>query len=206
LARGAVLTAVAVAALALPALVHADGDPASDYLIGQQTFYAIDAIPSDPAHALDMIVKNANRAGYEIRVALIASPPDLGSVTSLWQKPQQYAQFLGQELFYAYRGRLLIVMPNGLGYSVHGKPAPNEKRAIAGVAAPGRDGAHIAEAATIAVHALARAAGHDVPLPKSISGNSATADRIKIAATALGAAAIVAGTALVRRSRRPMRP
>jgi hypothetical protein len=205
LARAAASVAIAAVALLLPALARADGDPASDYLIGQQTFYAVDEIPANKAQDLNTIVKNANTAGFQIRVALIGTLPDLGSVTSLWQKPQQYAQFLGQELFYAYRGRLLIVMPNGLGYSIHGKPAPNEKRAIAGIAAPGTDGARIAEAATNAVHLLAQAAGKNVPVPKASSGGSATGDRIKIGAIALGAAAIAAAVALVRRTRRAAR-
>jgi hypothetical protein len=205
LVRAGVALIVVAAALLLPALAKADGDPASDYLIGQQTFYAIDEIPAGKAQDLNTIVKNANTAGFQIRVALIGTLPDLGSVTSLWRKPQQYAQFLGQELFYAYKGRLLIVMPNGLGFSIHGRPAPSEKSAIAGIAAPGTDGARIAEAATNAVHLLAQAAGKNVPLPKSSSGGSSTGDRIKIGAIALGAAAIAAAVALVRRTRRAAR-
>jgi hypothetical protein len=196
---------VTAAVLLLPASARADGDPASDYLIGQQTFYALDEIPSSHAQDLNTIVKNANNAGFKIRVALIGSVPDLGSVTSLWNKPQQYAQFLGQELFYAYKGRLLIVMPGGLGYSIHGKPVPREKQAIEAVAAPGADGARIADAATNAVHLLAQAAGHNVPVPSSSSGGSTTGDRIKIGAAAVGAAAIAAAVALVRRSRRAAR-
>ena len=37
------------------------------------------------------------------RVAIIASPPDLGSVTELWHQPQNYARFLAQELTLIYR-------------------------------------------------------------------------------------------------------
>jgi hypothetical protein len=199
---------VAVAAfllLLLPQVAHADGDPASDYLIGQQTFYALDEIPSDHAQALNTIVKDANAAGFRIRVALIASLPDLGSVTSLYRKPQLYAQFLGQELFYAYKDRLLIVMPNGFGYSLHGRAVPKEKRAIAGLAAPGVDGARIADAATNAVHLLAKAAGYNLSVPDTGSSGSATADRIKIAAIVLGVAAIAAAVVLVRRGRRAAR-
>lgn len=205
MARSLLCALVAVIALALPALANADGDPASDYLIGQPTFYALDEIPADRARTLDTIVKDANRAGFQIRVALIASLPDLGSVTSLYRKPQQYAQFLGQELFYAYKGRLLIVMPNGFGYSIRGRPAPAEKRAIARLAPPGTNGGRIADAATNAVHLLAQAAGHNVPLPKSGSGSSATGDRIKIGAIAVGVAAIAAALVLLRRGRRATR-
>ena len=205
MARAGALGAAVLTALALPGLANADGDPASDYLIAQQTFYSGDEIPAERAQMLSAIVKNANTAGFEIRVALIATSADLGSVTSLMGKPQRYAQFLGQELSYAYRGRLLIVMPNGFGYSIRGRPAPNAKRALAALAPPGVYGARIADAATNAVHLLAQAGGFDVPLPKSRSGGATTGDRIKIAAIAVGAVAIAAAVALVRRGQRAAR-
>ena len=50
-------------------------------------------------------------------MAIIAKPDDLGSVTSLWREPQAYAHFLGLELSLAYKGRLLVVMPNGFGFN-----------------------------------------------------------------------------------------
>jgi hypothetical protein len=197
---------VVVAALAAAPRAAADGDPASDYLIGQKVFYEFDAgVPADRAQRLKTLVDNANRAGYKIRVALIRTNSDLGSVYQLYGKPQRYAQFLGQELLFVYRSRLLIVMPNGFGYAVRGKPAPGAKRALTGLPSPGNDGARIADAATLAVQRLARAAGHDLPLPKTGSGNSQNSDRIKIGAIAVTAAAIVAAAMLVRRGRRAER-
>ena len=50
-------------------------------------------------------------------MAIIASPFDLGAVTALWRKPRAYARFLGIELSTVYRQRLLVVMPDGLGFN-----------------------------------------------------------------------------------------
>jgi hypothetical protein len=195
------VAAVAVAAALAPAAA-ADGDPASDYLIGQKVFYSFDAgIPAANAQRLQTMVANANGAGFPIRVAVIRRNSDLGAAYQLMGKPQEYAQFLGQELLFVYRKRLLIVMPNGFGYVVAGKPAPEEKRKLTGIAAPGNDGARLADAATFAVQRLANASGHDLPLP-SASDNSATTDRIKIGAIAVTAAVLIAAAMLVRRSRK----
>lgn len=194
------LAGLAIGVVVAPA-ARADGDPASDYLIGQKVFYSFDAgLPADRARQLNAIVANANRAGFAIRVALIRRNSDLGSVYELFGDPQKYAQFLGQELFFVYRSRLLIVMPNGFGYAVGGKAAPVARRALDGLAPPGNDGGRIAEAATLAVQRLARSAGHQLVLPKG-SGSSATSDRIKIGAIALTGAVLIAAGMLVRRSR-----
>jgi hypothetical protein len=202
LSKALPILAVLVTALGLSAAAAADGDPASDYLIGQKVFYSFDAgIPAGDAQRLNTMVANANRAGFPIRVAVIRTPSDLGAAYQLYRMPQKYAQFLGQELLFVYRKRLLIVMPNGFGYAVGGKPAAAEKRRLDGIRAPGNDGAKLADAATLAVQQLARASGYELALPKS-SDNSATTDRIKIGAIALTAAVLVAAGMLVRRGRK----
>ena len=193
-------------ALAAAPVAAADGDPASDYLIGQKVFYSFDAgIPADRADGLTKLVANANTAGFTIRVALIRTNSDLGSVYQLYGKPQQYAEFLGQELRFVYRSRLLIVMPNGFGYAVGGRPAPAARRALVGLAAPNNNGSQIADAAMLAVQRLARASGHALPLPQTDSGSSQTSDRIKIGAIAVTCAALLAAAMLVRRGRRAAR-
>lgn len=198
------MAAVAVAAALAPAAA-ADGDPASDYLIGQKVFYSFDAgIPAAEAQRLNEMVASANRAGLPIRVAVIRRNSDLGAAYELMGKPQEYAQFLGQELLFVYRKGILIAMPNGFGYAIGGKPAPAAKQQLAGIAAPGDDGAGLADAATLAVQRLARASGHDLPLPKT-SGTSSTSDRIKIGAIAVTSAVVAAAVMLVRRSRRSRR-
>ena len=111
--------AVALAILALAcdssaAPASADGDPASDVLALQTLFLPQDAAVAASQQAqLSALLTAAKRRGYPIRVAIIASASDLGSVTALWHQPQTYARFLGQELI--YRGPLLVVMPNGYG-------------------------------------------------------------------------------------------
>src|SRR5205823_4449209 len=78
---------------------RADGDPASDYLLGSKIFLPYDAkFPPQQSAKLTALVVAANRAGFKIRVAIIWSNYDMGSVTALWHKPRTYARFLGLEL------------------------------------------------------------------------------------------------------------
>ena len=109
--RFGVLLLVALGAAAPAA--KADGDPASDYLLSQQTFVSPNArISSSDKARLDALVQDARRHGYTVRVAVIQSRYDLGSVTELDNKPREYAHFLSQELRFVYRKHLLVVMPN----------------------------------------------------------------------------------------------
>src|SRR5205085_1904242 len=90
---------------------RADGDPASDYLLGTQVFIPFDLkLPKASQQELTSLVHDANTSGYTIRVALVGSAYDMGSVTSLWRKPKPYAKFLGTELAFVYKNRLLVVM------------------------------------------------------------------------------------------------
>jgi hypothetical protein len=106
----------AAAALAVPRAL-ADGDPASDVLLTRSVFVPYGAPVSQAVVTqLETVVARARKAGYPIKVAIVRVPYDLGAVTSLYGKPQVYARFLGRELMFLYRGRLLIVMPQGYGY------------------------------------------------------------------------------------------
>src|SRR5207244_2527523 len=129
LASLALLAAVGALVLAVPAL--GDADPASDVLYTSTVFYSYDQLPSNAAQArLNETVKRATKAGFPIRVALIAKAPDLGGVIALWGEPHQYARFLGLELGFVYKGSLLVVMPAGLGYSTNGKSSPAGTRSF----------------------------------------------------------------------------
>jgi hypothetical protein len=122
-----VLEAIAVAALLAAACAvgaataraaRADGDPASDILLVQRVFVPYEAATAGKqSRALNAEVAAVNKAGFQIRVAVISSSYDLGSVTVLWRKPTVYARFLGTELSLVYKQRLLIVMPNGFGFN-----------------------------------------------------------------------------------------
>jgi hypothetical protein len=181
---------LAAAVCAVPA-ARADGDPASDYLLSQSTFVPFDAnVPKAQAEQLNAIVADAKEKGFTIRVALISREFDLGAVPSLWRKPKTYARFLGQELFFVYKGRLLVVMPNGYGVSRAGKALPRAQRVADELPKPGA-GAALASAATRAVQRLAAQSGVRVEIPAAKAGDSSNSDRIVIAGIAGGLVLLV---------------
>ncbi len=196
---------IALLALAVVPLARADGDPASDYLLSQATFIPPDVnVPPAYAAQLNAAVQATKARGYTIRVAVIGSRYDMGAVTILYEKPKQYARFLGQELSFVYKGKLLVVMPNGLAVSENGKPQPAEQAVANRVAPPGKDGAALASAATKAVIRLAANAGSVVPMPSlatsgRTTGSNANQDRVVIASAALGLAAVLALFVVFRR-------
>lgn len=192
----------AVAALALVPAALADADPASDVLYTQSVFYSLDQLPSNAAQQrLNDVVKSATKAGYPVRVALIAKPPDLGGVTALWGKPHQYARFLGLELAFLYKGNLIVVMPQGLGYARHGKSSAAADDLLRSVrVANTSDGQ--ADAAVAAIAKLARAAGHPVSVPAKGAGDgggSSWRNRLIILLGALVLAQLVAAGWVLRR-------
>ena len=129
--RACAVALLAVLLIVLPASVaRADGDPGSDVLVYQNLFFGTDAGLSVQQQAeLGAMLRAAAGAGFPVRVAIIASPFDLGAVTGLWRQPRTYARFLGYELSLAYKQRLLVVMPNGLRIQL--------ARPLAGVRVPG---------------------------------------------------------------------
>lgn len=145
----------------------ADGDPASDVLAAQPSFVPQDAGIGAPQQAqLLSLVSAAQRRGYPIRVAIVASAADLGSVSVLWRQPQTYARFLRQELSLLYHGSVLVVMPNGLGLAAPGGSQPARLSVVNGLA-PGAVGPAMASDALEAVTRLAAAAGHPLPVPNA---------------------------------------
>ncbi len=164
----AAVLALAVLALAVAAAGRADGDPASDYLLSQKVFLPFDAkISQTDKQRLVATVAQARKSGFPIRVAVIWSDYDLGSVTVLWRRPRQYARFLGAELGFVYKGRLLVVMPNGFGFNRPGHSPVAENALLAKIKiAPTPDG--LAQAATSAVERLAAAGGVSVSPPPGV--------------------------------------
>jgi hypothetical protein len=190
---------------AAPGLARADGDPASDYLIVQPVYVPYDGdVPQPQAERLAKVVQDAKQKGYPIRVALIVSRADLGSVTALWRKPKPYAKFLGQELFYYYKKPLLIVMPNGYGVYHDKHPTASEEAVLRKLPVPGEGGTAIADAATNAVVKLAAAQGVKLAVPALAEEKhtSRTRDRITIVLIVVAGAAIGGLVALLRRRRR----
>jgi hypothetical protein len=193
--RAALVTALLL--LCLPATATANGDPASDYLLAQSTFLPFGAkIDSGAVKRLQDVIRQSDKSGFKIKAALILTPQDLGTAFSLFNKPQRYGEFLGLELSFVYRDRLVVVMPKGFGYTIGGDPDPKADRVLARLAPPGADATKEAQAATIAIQRLAAAAGHRVAAAKT---GSAGRDRITIAAAVTAAIALIAGIALYRR-------
>src|SRR6202034_4014836 len=159
------MLAVALAVLACCALgalspaARADGDPGSDVLVYQNLFVAGDSNISIAQQVeLGDLLTSASRSGFTIRVAIIATPDDLGAITQLWGKPTSYASFLGIELSLAYAQRLLVVMPDGFGFHWQGASTAAAYKVLGKVAIkPGGSG--LATSAETAVRALASASG-----------------------------------------------
>lgn len=144
-------------------LARADGDPASDVLLLQPLYLPQDAgVPGPQQAQLGSLLSAGRRSGYELRVALIAGPVDLGSVTDLWRQPQNYARFLGQELSLNYNRPLLVVMPNGYGLYRSGGTLAAEQSALSTLPPPGHN---LGSGALNAIVRLAAASGHNLPAP-----------------------------------------
>ena len=143
---------------------HADGGPGRLSLRRQRFRSLRRAAEPTPANQLSELVNGVDRAGYPVRVALIASAEDLGSDTPLWGKPQQYADFLGTELSLVYQGELVVVMPDGVGVYRYHRGTATQQRLLAGIA-PGAGAGALARGAQVAVERLAGAAGHPLKAP-----------------------------------------
>ena len=168
---------VVCAGLAAPPAL-ADGDPASDVLAFQPLFLPVDMSPSPQTQELQTLLRDGDRAGFPIRVALINSAGDLGTVTRLWQQPGAYAKYLGLELSDLYGGQLLVVMPNGFGLNAPSRGPHAATAAELAVKAPTPGpGAQLVTSALAAVRALASAAGHPLPAigPEDVRGGQAHA-------------------------------
>jgi hypothetical protein len=114
----------------LSGAAQADGDPASDVLYVTDVFVPYPP-PSKPVVAtLKRNVATAFARHYRVKVAVVAAPSDLGSVPELFNKPTQYAKFLGQELSPLFVGPLLIVMPAGFGIYDGGRSVAAEQRVL----------------------------------------------------------------------------
>jgi hypothetical protein len=136
------------------------------------------------------VIDSARTNGYPVKVALIGAPADLGAAYTLWGKPQQYARFLGQELVFLYKGRLLIVMPNGYGLSRGGKATPEASTLQGLKVTQGATG--LSDSAVRAVARLAAASGHPIAVPPKPRGSSSSMDRIVIVVAAFALVAMLA--------------
>jgi hypothetical protein len=194
------LAAAIVAVLAALALVPvgalADGDPASDVLLGENVFYPYSPPVSGALQqSLNQATAAAKKAGFPIKVALIASPVDLGVIPDLFGKPQKYADFLVQEISFETKQQLLVVMPAGFGSAGLAGAATAE---VAKLTPPaGKTSDDLARAALPAVSKLAAAAGH--PISGGSSGGGGAGSTVLLIALAVAALAVAAVLLALRR-------
>ena len=190
-----------LAVIAAPAAL-ADGDPASDYLLSQPVFLPIDnPVSPNQAATFAKLVLGAEKSGFQIKVAVISSKYDLGSVPILFGSPQKYADFLGQELFYYYKNRVLIVMPGGYGIYDHGRSTAAEQAVLAKLPpAHSTKGDPLVVAATRAVESLAKQDGVKISSStSSASGSSTNQERLEIGGAAVVVLLVIGGAGFVRR-------
>jgi hypothetical protein len=169
--RAGRLAAAAAAALAIavPGVAWADADPASDVLPVQNVFVPYQPrISATKQQDLRGVTAAAGKAGFPIKVAIIATPDDLGGVPDFFNKPQPYARYLGAELSFSKPQPLIVVMPNGIGTYQVGPKATAAARGV--TVQQGADG--MANTAITAVQRLAAAAGHKIGSFKGSGGGS----------------------------------
>lgn len=208
---------VAALAVAVPSAL-ADGDPASDYLVSEPMYLSpFDGhVSKAQADMLGELLAEAKKEGFSLKVAVIVTRYDLGSVPVLFLKPQRYADFLGAEVFYYIKDELLIVMPNGYGISKAGKgygtvkaggvPA-GDRAAIAALPALNTtNGDELVAAAAQAVRALAARRGIKLPAASGQSaGSGGNRDRAEIAAAVVVAGLLALALRLAWRRRGAVR-
>ena len=194
----AIATFVVMSLLATAA--GADGDPASDVLLGESVFYPYQPVVSESIKTrLNAELAAAGNGGLAVKVALIASRDDLGAIPDLFGKPQQYARFLDQEISFQKKQPLLVVMAAGYGIDGLGAKA---KQAIAALPKP-RSGVSddLARAAIAAVPRIVTASGYSLKIQAqgSSSNSSGGSSRTTIVLIlALAALAVAAALAILR--------
>jgi hypothetical protein len=157
---------------ALPTAASADGDPASDYLL-YQVF-----TPSPRGHRRSPATDRHSGRGQASGVRDPRRRHRVGCRP--WRraqplgKPQTYARFLGAELQFAYKGRLLVVMSDGAGYTKNGSPAPGSTKLLATLRPAGCATDRLTEAAITAIRRIAEAAGHQLPANPALLATDAT--------------------------------
>jgi hypothetical protein len=154
--RRAIALAAVAAFLAAPA-ARADGDPPSDILISQNVYFPYSSPTRAARTVLQRAVDDVYAHGNRLRVALIYDPTDLGSVGSLFGKPDDYAHFLSIELRLWYVGPLLVAMPAGFGVYDGGRSTAAEDGVLRSLRVDAASPDNLADSATAAVERLAAA-------------------------------------------------
>jgi hypothetical protein len=166
--RAAVIVATVALAATVAATARADGDPASDYLVTQNVYVPYRS-PSQPVRsALERAADDVYLGGERVKLALIYDPTDLGSVSSLFGRPSDYAHFLGLEIGLWYVGPLIVLMPGGFGVYDGGRSTAAEEKVLGSVHVDAGSPDDFARSATTALQRLEAAgalASADIKAP-----------------------------------------
>jgi hypothetical protein len=185
-----VLLAVALTGTAARS-AHAHGDPASEYLVGHQVYLPFDLkAPAAKERRLVALVAEANRTGFTLRVALVWSRYDLGPLNAVWRKPLNYARYLTADMKADYTNRVLVVMPNGFGFSRLGHSATAEESVLSKLGVERGPGGFV-DSSAAAVRALAAASGVTLSGVTPAKPSTRNRDRVAIVAAALALAAVL---------------
>jgi hypothetical protein len=200
----------------LPGSARANGDPASDVLLTSFVYRPFAGLSPTIARDLDRVLAEANKAGYPVKVALIATPGDLGTEPQFFGRPKDYAPFLAGELgtFQGVttgahsgtrvgRAPLLVVMPAGFG--LDGFPLGTEEKLKDLAPRKGAAPDDLATAAGLAVQELAGSAGHRIGkvFRKPGSGGGGGIVPILLVLAGLGVALVVLVRLRVRQAQTP---
>jgi hypothetical protein len=167
-------------ALVLPATIavcasdaFANGDPASHVLPSKEVFVPFDpSLCSADGRRLDSLTEATRKKGYPIKVAIIPTGEDLGTLFRLFGRPAEYARVLASELppglFERERRRpayrLLVLMPGSAGLN---KADRKETKVLKG-SPVGEDASKedLTRLAIALVSRLSRAAGKHAGSPR----------------------------------------
>jgi hypothetical protein len=197
-----VLGTVLLAATLHSAVALADGDPASDILPLNDVFYPyFPPVSRTLRNALNEEVATARRAGFPIKIALIASPQDLGAVPILFGRPREYAKFLDLEISPSGGPKqpLIVVMPAGFG--AQGLSARAANAATSLTRPPGRNVDDLARAAVLALPTLTAVDGHAIKRISVPSGGT-SGDHLSVWIRVLAGLAAISTATVVLRGRR----
>jgi len=181
----------------------ADADPPSDVLLIQSVYYPYQPKVSPGLQAqLDDVTARARRAGFPIKVALVATPQDLGAIPQMFGHVVAYANLLQREIAYLRPQPTLAAMPTGFGTSATGPRGP---AIVSRLPAP-RTVDGMARGAIVGVERLAAANGHPIGTAHLGGGRAghhrASTPILVIFAPVLLLALAFAGRSLLLRGRR----
>jgi hypothetical protein len=193
-----VLLLIVLAGSVRSASAAADADPASDVLLVQNAFFPYQpSIPRPLTKAVDQALTEIHATGLRLKVAIIASPVDLGGIPELFGHVTRYGAFLETEISYRRTQPLLVVMPDGLALQAAGP-----RSALKGIAIDAHQrSAGLARTALLAVERIAAARGHPIVAPSLGLGTGASATGPLVIAIAVAILLVGAGPLVWRRAR-----